>query len=246
MPATENAVFARGESLRAWNWAQNFESVVIKPVDGHQGQDVFIGLSTREEFSDAYEAVAARESGRVLVEEFCHGVEHRCLLVNGKLFAATRRRAASVLGDGVSSIGALVDDKNKSRGPIHRRVEVDEEAHSLLADEGLRLDSVVAEGERVYLRRASNIHRGGDAIDATDDLTAEEIAAVEKIASTLRGAKLIGADVLLPRDGQGSVPRVIELNTEPMISMHHFPWEGTPRDAAGAVLDVMFPATSGR
>lgn len=240
----EHAVFGRGEADRAWAWGEKFAALVVKPVDGKQGADVHVGLAGRPEFAAAFDAVAATGAERILVEEFCSGTEHRCLLVRGEFVAATRRRPASVVGDGRRGIRALIDEKNADRGPIHLPIELDGEATERLAEAGLTPDSVPPSGQRVTLRRASNLHRGGDAIDATDELSPDEIAFVEAAARALPGGQLIGMDALLPRAAGDGAPRVLELNTKPMISMHHYPWEGAPRNAARAIIRGMFPGAS--
>lgn len=180
----------------------------------------------------------------LLVEQFHTGIEHRCLTVDNKLVAVTRRRPASVLGDGVHSIDELVAEKNKRRRNIHQKLKLDPEAVQYLGRRGFTPASVPSDGERIYLLGASNIHRGGDAIDATDDLSADEIAQVEKAAAQFPGLRLGALDVLLPRDGAKGPLSILEVNANPMISMHHLPWEGQPRNVAGVILEAMFPQTA--
>ncbi|GAA1145044.1 hypothetical protein [Nesterenkonia lutea] len=244
--APENAVFSPAESARAWAWASPFTKVVVKPHNGRQGQDVFAGIETEEEFHAAFTRVGAT-SGRILVEEFFTGVEHRCLIVDDVLIAATRRRPASVLGDGRMSIADLVAAKNLDRGPIHKELVIDDVSREYLARRGYGLDTVPEVEERVYLRSTSNLHTGGDAVDATDEIGDEERELVERAARALPGLRIVGFDVLLPR-GESDVhdPSVLEINASPMISMHHFPWSGQPRDAARPVVDSLFPRTARR
>lgn len=68
---------------------------------------------------------------------------------------------------------------------------------------------------------------------------------IERAARSISGLRVAGFDVLLPRGKQieGVKASILEINANPMISMHHFPWEGSPRDVATAVLDSMFPKT---
>lgn len=247
-PGTENAVFGPGEAGRAWLWAESLGKLVVKPVDGIHGRHVFVGVDNLQDFLKAFASVSSSGDGRVLVEKFYSGTEHRCLLVNHKLIAVTRRRPASVMGDGKQSVRQLVHEKNsKNRGyphaKVHSKIELGSEASELLAEASLTLDSIIPEGQRVYLRRASNIHAGGDAIDATGDLSPEEIAQVEHASRAVTGGRIVGLDVLLPRAEGDDDLRVLEMNTNSMISIHHFPWEGKSRDVAGAVLDALFPAT---
>jgi len=243
VPATENQVFDHGDAGRAWLWAESLGTLVVKPVDGLKGRNVHVGINDRDEFLDAFYDVAKHHKGRVLVEKFYSGVEHRCFVVNGRMVGAIRRRPANVLGDGISTIAALIDEKNQDRGPIHLRLPVDATTTRVLATVGRNLDSVPSRGERVYVRKASNIHQGGDAIDATDDLSSEEISIAEAAARAIPGCRSVGLDLLVPRNPGETDIRVLELNTNPMVSMHHFPLEGKPRDVAGAIIDGMFPKT---
>ncbi|MFP1602653.1 hypothetical protein ACLD0U_08205 [Microbacterium sp. 2216-1] len=243
VPSTENQVFGEREAGRAWLWAEPLGPLVVKPANGIMGKNVHVGINTREQFLQAYDDVAKARNGRVLVEKYYSGVEHRCFVVNGKLVGVTRRRPASVLGDGVSTVAELVSEKNRDRGRIHIQLQLDDVAHDLLAENDLSRGSIPAAGERIYLRRASNLHQGGDAIDATDDLSPDEVAIAEATARAIPGARSFGMDLLLPRNPGDDPPRVLEINTDPMVSMHHFPWEGEPRDVASAIIDGMFPST---
>ena len=86
----------------------------------------------------------ARAGEQVLVEQFVRGVEHRVLMVYGKVAAAARRVPANVVGDGRSPIRALVKAKNRarvrSRNPTHFELVVDEITTQQLAAQQLTLD----------------------------------------------------------------------------------------------------------
>ncbi|HLS26797.1 MAG TPA: hypothetical protein VK063_13095 [Beutenbergiaceae bacterium] len=243
--APENAIFEIGEVDRAWAWAQDLSSAVLKPNDTEQGVMVYVGVTSREEFVDAFEAIENKH-GKVLVEEFMPGVEHRVLVIDNEVVAATRRVPANVVGDGRSDIPTLVQAKNKARertkNPIHESLKLDAAAERELTKQDLSPTAVPEAGQVVYLRSTSNIHTGGDAVDATDELRPEEVEFVQRAARVFTGLRVAGFDVLLPRDGQGEEPCVLEINASPMISMHHFPSEGRPRDAAGKLVDAMFPS----
>lgn len=240
--APENAVFGATEVERAWHWAHPLGQLVVKPHNGIQGRNVHVGIETYEEFETAFENVA-RSRGRVLVEQFHAGIEHRCLVVDGAVVAVTARRPASILGDGQSTIEELVESKNEDRGRIHTPLELGATELQVLKKVEYQPKSIPPEGERVYLRLTSNIHTGGDALDATDELAPEEQEMIERAARSIPGLRIAGFDVLLPREDQEEEvsASILEINANPMISMHHFPWEGAPRDVASAVLDSMFP-----
>lgn len=240
--APENAVFGPTEITRAWQWAHPLGKLVVKPHNGIQGRNVHVGVETYEEFETAFNKVA-RGPGRILVEQFHAGIEHRCLVVDDEVVAVTARRPASIIGDGLATIEELVEAKNQDRGRIHKQLEFGPTELRVLSKSGYRPKSVPPDGERVYLRLTSNIHTGGDALDATDELAPEEREMIERAARSVPGLRIAGFDVLLRREDQEeeASASILEINANPMISMHHFPWEGTPRNVAGAVLDSMFP-----
>ncbi len=97
----------------------------------------------------------AREHSRsVIVETFLEGDDHRLLVVNGELVAATRRTPGHVIGDGEHTIAELVEIVNQDprRGVGHEKVltrlEIDAQAETMLARGGLAADSVPDAGRR--------------------------------------------------------------------------------------------------
>lgn len=238
--APENAVFAPGDLDRAYAWAAPVFPVVIKPVDANQGRGVHMDIHDRETFREAFLNVA-ENYGEVLVEVFAAGVEHRVLVVSGNVVAATRRVPANVVGDGRHTIAELVAIKNRDRGRVHKPLRIDEVVSKRLKMQGLDEHHVPSVDQQVVLRATSNLHTGGDAVDATEDLKPDEVELVERASHAIPGLRLAGFDVLLPRGGVESAATILEVNPSPMISMHHFPQIGTPRDVAGKILDSMFP-----
>ncbi len=239
--APRNAVFTQDEASQAWAWAQPLLPVVVKPNNAKHGDLVHLGISDHSSFLDAFAAVCTARH-RALVEEHLPGVEHRVLVIDQQIIAATRRVPAQVVGDGTATITELIDARNHARAddPIHRQVRLDAAVRAELADQDLTVDSVPAPGQGIRLRETSNIHTGGDAIDATHELTPAERDFVIGAAAALEGVRLAGFDVLLARDRVGTDPYILEVNASPMLAMHHFPLRGRPRDAAGSLIEAMF------
>ena len=241
--AATNTAFSRDQLRQAWAWAETQTPVVVKPPNDGMGDSVHIGIVDFAEFERAFTAVAA-VSESVLVERLIEGVEHRVLLIHGKVAAAARRIPANVIGDGHSTIAELVDEKNRLRtesaNPVHFQIPIDGTVVRKLATQGHELASVPDRDARIWLRSNSNVHSGGDGVDATDELRPEEIEMAEKTAQAIPGLRISGLDLLLPREGQGTTPHVLEINGTPMITGHHYPWFGKSRDVAGVLVDAMF------
>src|SRR5699024_8227660 len=74
---------------------------------------------------------------------------------------------------------------------------------------------------RVYLRLTSNIHTGGDALDATDELAPEEREMIERAARSIPGLRIAGFDVLLPREDQeeDTSASILEINANRLFTV---------------------------
>ncbi len=220
--------------------------VVIKPLDGHQGQGVSLGLRCPDEVERAF--TRAREfSPRVLVEEQVEGRDYRALVVAGRLVAASERTPAHVVGDGRSSIAQLVErvnqDPRRARGHDGALtcLALDELTRAVLARSGLTPEAVPADGQVVPLRDTANLSTGGTARDVTD-LVHDDVRALCERAVRVVGLDVAGVDLVLPDvarpPGRG---KVIEVNAAPGLRMHHAPSEGQRREAAAAIVDTLFP-----
>ena len=225
--------------------------VVLKPLAGNHGRGVSINLNSEEEVRVAFEK--AREHGRnVVVESYIDGFDHRLLVVNGKLIAAAKRMPGHVVGDGEHSIEQLVDIVNQDprRGVGHEKVltrlELDHQAERLMKRVGYDKDSVPAKDETVFLRSTANLSTGGTAIDVTDSMHPDnrEMAerAIKAIGLDIGGVDFLTGDITESyRDVGGGI---CEVNAGPGFRMHVAPSEGTPRDVAGPVIDMLFPPES--
>jgi len=222
--------------------------VVLKPLAGNHGRGVSINLKTAEEIEAAFEK--AREHGRtIIVESFIEGFDHRLLVVNGELVAAAKREPGHVVGDGKHTIAELVaivnDDPRRGVGheKVLTRLEFDEQAERLLKKIGYDQGTVLKKGEIVYLRSTANLSTGGTAIDVTDIIHPDNremaIRAIRAIGLDIGGVDFLTSDISLSyRDAGGAI---CEVNAGPGFRMHVAPSEGTPRDVAGPVIDMLFP-----
>ncbi|MBT8450054.1 MAG: cyanophycin synthetase, partial [Gammaproteobacteria bacterium] len=225
--------------------------VVLKPLNANHGRGVSINLTTEEQVADAFEH--AREHGTsraVLVESYITGLDHRMLAVNGELVACAKRVPGHVVGDGKSTVTELVDRVNEDprRGIGHEKVltrlEFDNQAHRLLKEEGYSEDTILPEGEVFYLRKTANLSTGGTAIDVTDSVHPDNKAMAERAIRAV-GLDVGGVDFLtddITKSYKDIGGAIVEVNAAPGFRMHVAPSEGEPRDVAGAVMDMLFPA----
>ena len=225
--------------------------LAVKPVDGNHGRGVTLRIGSIPEVRAAYR-LARQHAERVIVERYVAGRQYRVLVVGGRMVAAAERLPAQVVGDGASTIAALVARTNADplRGLGHERpltrIALGEPAIALLARSGLTPASVPAAGEAVLLTEAANLSTGGTAVDVTEAVHPTVAEACRRAAAVV-GLDVAGVDLVLediaaplPAAGWG----VIEVNASPGLRMHHHPSAGRSRDAAGAIVDWLYPPGS--
>ncbi|HEU4725291.1 MAG TPA: cyanophycin synthetase [Candidatus Eisenbacteria bacterium] len=222
--------------------------VVVKPYNGNHGRGVSLDLRDGPHVREAFHK--AREHSRaVIVETFVSGRDYRMLVVNGQLIAAAERVPGHVVGDGEHTIAQLVEITNRDprRGIGHEKVltrlELDDQAQRCMNDKGYTKDTVPPKGEQVLLRLTGNLSTGGTAIDVTSIVHPDNVEmatrAIKAIGLDVGGVDFISPDIA--RSYKDSGGAICECNAAPGFRMHVAPSEGTPRDVAGPVMEMLFP-----
>ncbi|WP_353189403.1 cyanophycin synthetase [Pandoraea pnomenusa] len=229
----------------AWEAAEDIGlPVVVKPYDGNHGRGVFINLTTREEVTTAF-AVALEEGNGVIVERFVPGLEHRLLVVGGRVVAAAMGEMASVLGDGKHTVSELIElqiNSDPRRGSAEdqplNRVRIDSSARLELKRQGFDADSVPPEGKHVLIQRNGNV-----AFDVTDRIH-PSVAAHASLAARIVGLDIAGVDLVAEDISRPLVEQrgaIVEVNAGPGLLMHLKPADGSPRPVGRAIVDHLFP-----
>jgi len=225
--------------------------VVTKPYNGNHGRGISIRLMNDDEVVAGFR-VAREHSRSVIIETFVTGDDHRLLVVNGELVAATRRTPGHVVGDGVHTVAQLIEVVNQDprRGVGHEKVltrlELDAQADMMLGRVGYDKDSVPKPDEVVYLRSTANLSTGGTATDVTDIIHPDNrdmaVRAIKAIGLDVGGVDFLSDNIAESYQTHGG--GICEVNAAPGFRMHVAPSDGTPRDVAGPVIDMLFPAGS--
>jgi hypothetical protein len=190
---------------------------------------------------------ALKYDSSVLIEEFIEGKEYRFHVIGDEVAAILHRVPANVTGDGIHTIEELVAEKNKNplRGKGYvtplEKLALGTVETEYLALSGRDITFVPQKGETVYLRENSNISTGGDSIDFTD-IISEDYKQIAVRAARAVGAKICGADIIIRSIGDKPEINnyaVIELNFNPALHIHDFPFQGENRRVEKKVLDLL-------
>lgn len=220
--------------------------IVIKPklTNFGTGISIFPKGANKEDIKRAFE-IAFKYDNTVLVEEFISGKEYRFLVIGDKVVGILHRVPANVVGDGEKSIRQLVEIKNQSplRGKGYKtpleKINLDESAALFLKHRGLDFDYIPKKDETVYLRENSNISTGGDSIDYTDDIP-QKFKDIAVRASKSIGANICGVDMMIDDyANESSQYAIIELNFNPAIHIHSYPYIGKEREVAKEILEIL-------
>ena len=224
------------------------KDIVIKPKSTNFGEGVLILKNLRSQDDYIYAIEEAFKYDRsVMIEEFIPGKEYRFLVIGDEVAAILHRVPANVVGDGLKNIKELVDEKNKN--PMRGRgyvtpleiIDLDTFEEDYLSSQGKDINYVPLDGEIVYLRENSNISTGGDSIDFTDDILDEYKFLAVKSAKAV-GARICGADIII-RDVKAKPDKnnhsIIELNFNPILHAHAYPYKGKNRHVENNILDLL-------
>ncbi len=222
--------------------------VVVKPLVGNHGRGITINITNPEELLIAFR-IAGEIYETSLVEKYLEGYDFRMLVIDGKFVAAALREPAYVIGNGKDTIQQLIEEVNKDpeRGIGHEKnltqITIDYMTERLLSIQHLSLESILEEGKKIYVKSTANLSAGGTALDVTENVHPLNQLMAERI-SRIIGLNVIGIDIIADTlekpllDGSAGV---VEVNAAPGFRMHLNPTEGTPRNIAANIVDMLFP-----
>jgi D-alanine-D-alanine ligase-like ATP-grasp enzyme/acylphosphatase len=215
--------------------------LVVKPGGGSKGTGVTTGIGTPDELAKALrEVVASPFAGTGIVVERCAtGNDHRILATRDEVISVVRRAPASVAGDGRHTVEELIVLTNaaRRRNPhlSKRPIPLDRRVDDFLHRQGMSRHTVPRPGERVRVRAEANLHQGGDSYEVLDSTHPTILELAVDAVRAVPGLTQAGIDVLLddhrlPVDAQPVT--IIEINSRPVQTLHHFPMFGPPRNVS--------------
>ena len=191
--------------------------VFIKPNSGSQGNGVSRAHNKRE-FYQAMRFVFTQDK-IALVQKPVAGKDYRVVVVDDKIISAYERIPLNVVGDGISSIRQLLEDKQAQFVASGRdtKIEINDfRIAQKIKQQGLTSKSVTKTGQRVFLLDNANLSSGGDSLDVTKHIH----PAFKEIAIRLTkdmGLRLCGVDFIINGDIATEPNKywILEVNSSP-------------------------------
>lgn len=221
---------------------------VLKKNNGSRGELVFVGIKSLARSREIVGKYFAQERFLLVEKEFS-GQEYRFFATRRKVVGVASREPANVIGDGARTIRELVAAKNGSRREKFQ-IKFTDQIEEFLHAQKLCPESVPGKDCKVYLRNNSNLSTGGDSKDCTDSCHPDYKKLAVRAIQAIPGLVYGGVDIMVRGDisrplSEGAYA-ILEVNSNPGIFIHHFPYEGKSRDVAAAIADVLFPETRKR
>jgi cyanophycin synthetase len=241
--------FAKINELTQLNQLKIPSPWVIKPITQTQGKGVLVGLKNITELKRAC-SVLLKKYSHLIVEQFIAGQDFRLLILENKLLGAVRRIPPQIKGDGLRTIQQLIekDNQEKRKGrakdfkPFLKKIKIDLELKRCLAQQGLKLSSVLKKNQIIPVRQNANFSSGGEVAEVTNKVHPENIKIAQTAVKAL-GLKLGGVDIITKDISQPITKnkgKIIEINGAPSLWIHHYPNYGLGRNAAGQIIDYLF------
>ncbi|MFA5134882.1 MAG: hypothetical protein WC505_03805 [Patescibacteria group bacterium] len=229
--------------------------LVVKPIEGSEGEAVTVDITKREWFVTAIQEVfkynrrKTGKPGTFLVEDYIAGNDYRFLVLDGKLLAVLMRKPAYVIGDGVHTISELIAEYNGQPGvakdqplcPIVKDFELKRNLLSL----NLSLTTVVPPGKQVFLRKNSNVSTGGRSFECYEKAAADYKKLALKIAPLFR-LRFYAVDLIAKDISEYKNFAIIEINNSPGFDIHEAPYRGKSFPVAEHLVRAMFRKSMGQ
>lgn len=211
----------------------NFPLVAKPMMASVRGKDVLCNIKNIQMLSDYLNSFF--ETYRyVQIEEFHTNLkEYRVLVLNNRVIGVVERIAAHIVGDGKHTIEELIALRNEERIRLSKTLTIsplkfDIEHQHCLQEQGLTLQSVISEGQKIRLGYTVNTGRGGDILSLGKKIHQENAKHLCRAAKTI-GLNYVGFDVLCEHINAPFKPGkwiIIEANYCADTTLHEIPNRG--------------------
>lgn len=209
-----------------WSKLSDFRfPVIIKPIDEAHGNGVCMNITTIPELQKKL-GTSFSTYPKMIIQEQVSGEECRVLVVLGDVIVAYNRVPPSVVWNGHSTIGQLIEYENKNN-PLRQEdyyaplsfIRSDSELVDFIGKQWYTQNDVLPEWVHLQLRWNSNMGTWGTAKDMThilhEDIKQLCVDVANKLNFSICGVDILTTDFTKPLEEVGGV--ILEVNGTPWI-----------------------------
>lgn len=196
-----NSKLSNSENIKALYFSIPNGPYVVKPINGIQGNDVYIGLKTSDDILDKVNRLQKLKKYRgIIIEKMLIGNTYRVLIIENEVVDVVKIHLPIVTGNGQKTLQTLVNEYNTNnlrKGVTKlKKVNID-----YVKEQGVdNMQTIIPNGKHITLTRVANATNGSKlARISINTISPINIALFKKVhnISKLRisGVDYIGNDI---------------------------------------------------
>ncbi|MEI6426420.1 MAG: hypothetical protein WCO66_03640 [Candidatus Absconditabacteria bacterium] len=218
--------------------------VVVKPDNQSCNRGVTVNVLTSQEMQNALN-YAYSYSNKIIVQSYVEGTLYRVFVLGGSVVAVTKLEAPFVIGNNSSTIKQLIDIENSMSYRSHDKfssakpIIIEDQIITHLGKLGYSIDSVLHDGQKIFLRKNPEMALGGISTNIAFD--------IHNFSDCIKATELLhmpwaGIDIIA-KDESFTDYSIIEVNSQPDFKMHMYPVYGEPINIASLLLDFIISSS---
>ncbi len=177
--------------------------VVLKPLDGMQGKDVYTDIENKSQFAIIRDDLLTRYE-KIMMENQVFGENYRVFVFNNKVMDVIERKRPFIVTDGIHTIQELINMRNEKQ--LKEGNYPTKNIHQVtLQKQGVNLQSIPPENQKIYITNTINYHNGADPVRIPLDKIPEKnlelfVRAHKAIGLECSGIDYMSPDITVPYD----------------------------------------------
>ena len=231
--------------ISTWNSAlrafrELHKPVILKPKNGSRGRHTTTNINSEKDLLLAFN-LAHEITTQMVMQEHLFGSVYRATVINGELVGFFRADSPQINGDGLKTIGELIEIKNNTRPKRLSAIEINSDLVDFIKRQNYTLDSILPKDLVLNLSAKTGRMYGGYTKEMLPDVH-PKMHQLFKKAGELVEAPVVGFDLIIEDPTKDPDKQkhwgIIECNSLPFIDLHNFALEGTPINLAKNVWDL--------
>ncbi len=221
--------------------------LVVKPNKASLSNGLTLDVTTKQQLIAAIER-ARQFSPKVLVQQQVEGEEVRFVVLNGEVSAAILRQKPRVTGDGIRTVGELIDRENKARLQIDvPYLRYPQLKSPIIQEDALPMEKIPAKGEVMILGKGTMIRSGASMYNITSTIHQSYINTATKFAQAL-GNGFVVVDMFVQDTSKPLTNdnyTFIEFNLSPVVKLFYSCRDGNQYDILKQLIPLIDQAIQG-